>query len=132
MDIKVGLSTGQTSLAAEQEALVGAVAIKENDSSQLGFKSESQFAAYERSVCGMPAMEDLLKPDPGDLTCALRTDICHEICCAVLSGSFGQSRVDILVCTPGRLMDHVQYTPGFTLQVSTFTMRKWRLSAWLY
>ena len=28
----------------------------------------------------------------------------------------GFSRVDILVCTPGRLMDHVRHTPGFTLQ----------------
>jgi ATP-dependent RNA helicase DDX51/DBP6 len=28
----------------------------------------------------------------------------------------GFSRVDILVCTPGRLMDHIRQTPGFTLQ----------------
>jgi|EP00505_MAST-04D_sp_SCG-Rhode-Island_P003556 ATP-dependent RNA helicase DDX51/DBP6 len=28
----------------------------------------------------------------------------------------GNSRVDILVCTPGRLMDHVRGTHGFTLQ----------------
>eukprot|EP00943_MAST-04B_sp_MAST-4B-sp1_P006318 g6318.t1 len=28
----------------------------------------------------------------------------------------GFSRVDILVCTPGRLMDHIRHTPGFTLQ----------------
>ncbi|KAF8301044.1 DEAD-domain-containing protein [Clavulina sp. PMI_390] len=28
----------------------------------------------------------------------------------------GHSKVDILVCTPGRLMDHLQGTPNFTLQ----------------
>lgn len=32
------------------------------------------------------------------------------------SSSLGQSAVDILICTPGRLLDHIQYTEGFTLQ----------------
>lgn len=32
------------------------------------------------------------------------------------SRSLGCSAVDILVCTPGRLLDHLQYTKGFTLQ----------------
>ena len=28
----------------------------------------------------------------------------------------GSSRVDILICTPGRLIDHLEGTPNFTLQ----------------
>ena len=28
----------------------------------------------------------------------------------------GRSAVDVLVCTPGRLVDHLDNTPGFTLQ----------------
>ncbi|QSL66444.1 hypothetical protein MERGE_000824 [Pneumocystis wakefieldiae] len=30
--------------------------------------------------------------------------------------SGGQSLVDILICTPGRLVDHIQHTPNFSLQ----------------
>ena len=28
----------------------------------------------------------------------------------------GSSRIDILICTPGRLIDHLEGTPNFTLQ----------------
>ncbi len=38
---------------------------------------------------------DWMKPEPGD---------------------FGHSLIDILVSTPGRLLDHLQFTEGFTLQ----------------
>ncbi|THH07154.1 hypothetical protein EW145_g3572 [Phellinidium pouzarii] len=34
--------------------------------------------------------------------------------CKLISG--GTSKVDILICTPGRLIDHLTATPGFTLQ----------------
>ena len=30
--------------------------------------------------------------------------------------SLGISAIDVLICTPGRLLDHIQYTEGFTLQ----------------
>ena len=33
---------------------------------------------------------------------------------SVLEG--GSSRIDILICTPGRLIDHLEGTPNFTLQ----------------
>jgi ATP-dependent RNA helicase DDX51/DBP6 len=32
------------------------------------------------------------------------------------SCALGSSSVDILVCTPGRLVDHIQFTKGFTLE----------------
>jgi ATP-dependent RNA helicase DDX51/DBP6 len=35
---------------------------------------------------------------------------------AVHPGPSGRSTIDILVCTPGRLLDHLEYTAGFTLQ----------------
>ncbi|KAJ1775961.1 ATP-dependent RNA helicase dbp6 [Coemansia sp. RSA 1824] len=35
---------------------------------------------------------------------------------AALVSTSGSSRVDILVCTPGRLVDHIAQTHGFTLQ----------------
>ncbi|KAJ2802622.1 ATP-dependent RNA helicase dbp6 [Coemansia guatemalensis] len=57
-DLRVGLATGDASLAKEQAALVDSAA----------------------SACG------------------------------------GSSKVDILVCTPGRLVDHLATTPNFTLQ----------------
>lgn len=28
----------------------------------------------------------------------------------------GSSKVDVLICTPGRLMDHLNGTPNFSLQ----------------
>jgi ATP-dependent RNA helicase DDX51/DBP6 len=35
---------------------------------------------------------------------------------AVLGVTEGDGAVDVLVCTPGRLVDHLDQTPGFTLQ----------------
>lgn len=42
---------------------------------------------------------------------ALRTD--HADLCRLLGGS---SKVDILIATPGRLIDHINHTPNFSLQ----------------
>lgn len=35
----------------------------------------------------------------------------------------GSSKIDILICTPGRLMDHIHGTPNFTLQHLRFLVR---------
>jgi superfamily II DNA/RNA helicase len=40
------------------------------------------------------------------------------------SSTAAESNVDILVCTPGRLMDHVHDTPGFTLQHLRYLVRQ--------
>jgi ATP-dependent RNA helicase DDX51/DBP6 len=34
----------------------------------------------------------------------------------LVNAESGDSLVDIVICTPGRLVDHLQSTPGFTLQ----------------
>ena len=35
----------------------------------------------------------------------------------------GSSKIDILICTPGRLMDHLHGTPNFSLQHLRFLVR---------
>jgi ATP-dependent RNA helicase DDX51/DBP6 len=42
----------------------------------------------------------------------------------VFSLQGGSSKVDILICTPGRLMDHIHGTPNFTLQHLRFLVRR--------
>ena len=40
----------------------------------------------------------------------------HVLCCFLCCSIRGyQSLVDIIVCTPGRLVDHINKTPGFDL-----------------
>ena len=55
--------------------------------------------------------KDLLVPPETNYNLFTRSlDSCHS------RDSLGRSNVDILVCTPGRLLEHLQRTNGFTLQ----------------
>jgi ATP-dependent RNA helicase DDX51/DBP6 len=87
-DLKVGLSIGQSDFKAEQMALTMDVS-----DVQLRF-------AF----------------DPGNLDLALQAfaDGSSESLKQSISRS-GISAIDILVCTPGRLVDHLDNTPGFSL-----------------
>ncbi|KAH0833243.1 DEAD-domain-containing protein [Lanmaoa asiatica] len=54
------------------------------------------------------------KTEPGYTFHAVRATFTnHLLVCRLLGGS---SKVDILICTPGRLMDHLNGTPNFSLQ----------------
>ena len=47
------------------------------------------------------------------LTLSGQSSFSHEQGC--LLGEFGECLVDILIATPGRLVDHLQYTQGFNV-----------------
>ena len=97
-DLKIGLAIGQSDFQAEQKALT----IEHTDN---------------RSY--VPCLKQLRYAyDPGNIHLAL------EAFSESYSNRFnpiripkgGISSVDVLVCTPGRLVDHLDNTPGFTLQ----------------
>jgi DEAD/DEAH box helicase len=99
-DVKVGLAVGQSHFASEQQALVG------NEGHIVG----PEFLLSNR-----------LWIDPGNLDHATTVFKQHgAISDYPYKNStpprYGWSYVDVLVCTPGRLVDHLDKTPGFTLQ----------------
>ncbi len=106
-DLRIGLAIGQTDFKAEQKKLI--LGDDDNDDNSKG-KSESEYWTRLRHSM-----------DPGNLDLAL------DVMGKELQGRFdndssdnipagGISAVDVLVCTPGRLVDHLDNTPGFTLQ----------------
>ncbi|CAM9790880.1 unnamed protein product [Scytosiphon promiscuus] len=97
--LKVGLAIGQTNFLEEQLALVGAVALAGNPVAT----ARASFLRAQGRHMG---------PDP--------TKASTNMGAGAWSGSGtpagGSSEVDIVVATPGRLLDHLAQTPGFTLQ----------------
>ncbi|CAM9215123.1 unnamed protein product, partial [Choristocarpus tenellus] len=89
--LRVGLAIGQTNFLEEQLSLVGRFALAGNPVA----------AARACSLRGTGAVSWQGPSLTGNST-------------SVPSG--GASEVDIVVATPGRLMDHLSQTPGFTLQ----------------
>ena len=106
--LQVGLAIGQSDFVAEQMALT--VDVTSNDIHMLRHR--------------------LSHYDPGNLELALRvhnhTSISSLSSIGPIASSSssskpyipkdGWSNIDVLVCTPGRLVDHLDHTPGFTLQ----------------
>ncbi len=84
--LEVALVTGQNSFEDEQSMLVGNV--YQESRNPRSMSSEFSFAADMSNARWWKH-----SPEPE-----------------------GHSLVDILVCTPGRLLDHLEYTAGFTLQ----------------
>lgn len=93
-DVKIGLSIGQTDFLAEQIALT--VDKESNDPNML---------------------RHWLSLDPSNLDVALRLGRrCGQADTLHVDKNDTMSNIDVLVCTPGRLVDHMDKTPGFTVR----------------
>lgn len=112
-DLTVGLAIGQTDFEAEQKALIiGAAdpAVQTNNSLLCNTLSDSDVAT----------LQHILQPlNVQSTMCAFGDILNHERRSdgnSISTPISGRSAVDILICTPGRLMDHLEQTPAFTLQ----------------
>lgn len=91
-DLKVGLAIGQSDFKAEQMALT----IDADASRRHVARQKLAFDPTNLELARM-ACRDGIGTTPGN-------------------DRGSSSAIDILVCTPGRLVDHLDNTPGFTLQ----------------
>ena len=102
-DLKVGLSIGQSDFRREQQQLL---------LSDLDTNGSDGHSSFER----LAHLKHSL--DPGNFALSLDA-YCEKLECGGQHPTLplgGISGVDVLVCTPGRLVDHCDNTPGFTLQ----------------
>lgn len=100
-DLKVGLAIGQTDFESEQKALL------------IGSGQDM------RKKKGLMPLIHSLKPLDIDACLAVNSSFSYSNGFQTLDPlqkEGGESAIDILVCTPGRLMDHLDKTPGFSLQ----------------
>ena len=95
-DLKIGLSVGQSDFLAEQKALT----VDHIDSKS----SVSRLSKLRYSF------------DPGNVDLALEAFDDDDGMDDLRLPMGGISAIDVLVCTPGRLVDHLDNTPGFSLQ----------------
>lgn len=101
--VRVGIAIGNQSLASEQDLLVG---------KETRYDPEA-YAQLEQEATSSPSSED-------DLDALLADTQHHRRANPRLGPWQGQvvdfhSKVDVLICTPGRLVEHLDQTPGFAL-----------------
>ena len=115
-DLRIGLAIGQTDFKAEQKKLIlgddddggGKVALENRNWPHLRYSMDPGNLSLALDVMGKELQE------------CVDNDACggkgewKKKTNKIPAG--GISAVDVLVCTPGRLVDHLDNTPGFTLQ----------------
>lgn len=96
-DLKIGLAIGQSNFRDEQRI----VTVGTSNNSILEDIAVTRHRHYF---------------DPSNLRIAMKAFPSGAGCHKLDIPLGGRSAVDVLVCTPGRLIDHLDKTPGFTLQ----------------
>ena len=110
-NLKIGLAIGQTDFHVEQQKLlIGSRRLEKSGQKDTTFQlSRAHYVSklqYNLQPLGNNALKAFCDIDQG---ISRETNICN-------TSNGGESAIDVLVCTPGRLMDHLKKTPGFTLQ----------------
>lgn len=101
-NLRIGLTIGQSDFQNEQHQLLVGSEVNDDDSGGNGADSR-----YYQHVLNPYNLDLALKAFPAGQRDSRKP---------VVLPRGGQSAVDVLVATPGRLVDHLDKTPGFTLQ----------------
>ena len=107
-DLKIGLAIGQSDFLKEQKALTVDTV---DQKSCIGQTHLSKLQYYFHPGNVKFALDAAFREDEVAFD---RNSSSSNQCPSLPVG--GVSAVDVLVCTPGRLVDHLDNTPGFTLQ----------------
>jgi ATP-dependent RNA helicase DDX51/DBP6 len=103
-DLSIAVCTGQTPLEEEQRLIMGAC------------YSAGASAAPSSSGRGGSGSRPTSSHSANHLTGPGEKFFSNRDLYFQTDETLGNSAVDILICTPGRLLDHIQHTPGFTLR----------------
>jgi ATP-dependent RNA helicase DDX51/DBP6 len=109
--LKIGLAIGQTDFQAEQKAL-----ILGDDNKHDKHDFQYPCLTHLRHIMNPGNLEFELDAMANDLGFFLPMPGQNSSDSRKTIPAGGLGAVDVLVCTPGRLVDHLDNTPGFTLQ----------------
>lgn len=99
--VKIGTAVGNETLKAEQSSLLGQELVY--DPAKYREQQNRLNKNWENSDCESDSDDGILFTD--EITSTLPDHIIHHV-----------SKVDILICTPGRLVEHLKSSLGFTLK----------------
>ncbi|KAJ4326044.1 ATP-dependent RNA helicase dbp6 [Fusarium piperis] len=98
--VRVGISVGSQSLKHEQESLMDREVRYDPDT----YKKLQEESEQRKQKAGISALDDL-DDDEADPRLSSVDGYVVDF----------PSKVDVLICTPGRLVEHMEQTPGFSL-----------------